>query len=165
LNELATVRYVVQKVVGISEDRPPLGGAESILLMVQGKVIAGVDLAQFNQYNVESIGKHDARIRLPAPRVMEAFIDEKNTKVWDRRITWWTPWVAPDQDLEHKARLEAIDDIQKAAVQMGILEDARRNAREAIRKFLSAFGVTNVEFTQTTEVSRLADAAAQAPLL
>ena len=152
LNDLVTVRYVVQKVVGLSEDRPPLG-SESILLMVQGRVLAGVNLSEFSQYNVESTRAHEAALELPAPRILEAFIDEKNTKVWDRRITWWTPWVAPDVDLEHKARLQAIDDIRTSALQMGILNDARRNAQDAIRKFMAPFGITKVTFTEARPVS------------
>ena len=67
---------------------------------------------------------------------MHVFLDEHKVKVWDRRITWWTPWIAPDPDLEHRARLTALDDIQTAAIDMGILEDAQRNAQSAIQSFL-----------------------------
>jgi hypothetical protein len=152
LNDLVTVRYVVQKVVGLTEEHQPVG-EESILLMVQGKVLAGVDLGQINQYDVESIHGHEASLRLPPPHVIDTYIDERNTKVWDRKITWWTPWVAPDQDLEHKARLLAIDDIRGAALEGGILNDARRNAQETIRKFLAALGVTTVNFREVKSVS------------
>ena len=143
LNDLVTVRYVVTKVVGLTEDKQPVG-SESILLMVQGKVLAGINLGDFNQYNIESLKGQNAVIRIPPPKIMEAFLDENNTKVWDRRITWWTPWVAPDKDLEHKARLQALDDIRKTAIQMGILDDARRNAETSIRKFLETFGITAI---------------------
>jgi hypothetical protein len=152
LSDLVTVRYVMQKVVGLNEQHQPLG-EESILLMVQGKVLAGIDLREINQYDVESIHGHEASLRLPAPHVIETFIDERNTKVWDRRITWWTPWIAPDQDLEHKARLLAIDDIRGAALDNGILKDARRNAQDAIRKFLAPFGITTVNFHEIKSVS------------
>ncbi len=152
LNDLVTVRYVMQKVVGVKEQHQPLG-EESILLMVQGKVLAGVSLKEISQYDVEAIHGHEASLRLPAPHVMETFIDEKNTKVWDRSMTWWTPWVAPDPDLEHKARLLAIDDIRGAALENGILNDARRNAQDSIRKFLTAFGITTVNFREIKSVS------------
>src|SRR5580704_8447279 len=121
LKELVTVRYRVQKVVGISEPRQPLG-EESILLMVQGGAQAGVDLAAITQYDVQVNGKK-IKIRLPHAQVFDVSLDENNTKVWDRRITWWTPWVSPDKDLEHKARLTAIDDIRKTVLDMGILRD------------------------------------------
>jgi hypothetical protein len=78
------------------------------------------------------------------PNIEEAFLDEKYTKVWDRRITWWTQWVSPDEDLEHEARLQAIDDINSAALEMGILPEARRNAETAIRALLKAFKLEDV---------------------
>lgn len=148
LNELVTVRYVMQQVVKVTEDKHPLG-SESILLMVGGRVVAGVDLASVTQYDVSSIHAHDAMLRLPPPRIFETYIDEKDTKVWDRQITWWTPWVSPDPNLEHEARLTAIDQIQKKAIDMGILKEARRNAEDTVRKFLRNFGMTTVTFSPT----------------
>ena len=140
LKELVTVRYVVQKVVGITESHLPVG-EESLLLMVQGSAQAGVDLGAVTQYDVQVSGKK-IRIRLPHAQVFDVFLDEKNTKVWDRHITWWTPWISPDPSLEHQARMAAIDDIRKAALDMGILRDAESNARTAIRDLVGAMGAT-----------------------
>jgi hypothetical protein len=144
LNELVTVKYGIEKVVGMKEDKSPVG-TESILLLVQGKVLAGVDLAELKADDV--IVNHGVvNIRLSPPHIQEAFLDEKNTKVWDRSITWWTPWVSPDVDLEHKARLQALDDIKTAALDMGILGEAKKNAEMDIRSVLQAFGMQKVEF-------------------
>jgi hypothetical protein len=44
LNQLATVKYTIQKVIGLSEQKQPVG-SESILLIVQASVQAGIDLA------------------------------------------------------------------------------------------------------------------------
>ena len=71
-------------------------------------------------------------------------IDDKQTKVWDRSITWWTPWVPFNPDLERQARLAAKDEIEKAALEMGILDQARRNAEVSIRSLLETFGVKAV---------------------
>ncbi|HEY3840342.1 MAG TPA: DUF4230 domain-containing protein [Bryobacteraceae bacterium] len=140
LKTLVTVRYVVQKAVGVTEPRQPLG-EESILLMVQGQALAGVDLGSITQYDVQVSGKK-IKIRLPQPQIIDISLDEQNTKVWDRRITWWTPWVSPDKDLEHKARLTALDEIRKTVLGMGILRDAEANARSAIRDLIAAMGGT-----------------------
>lgn len=147
LKELVTVRYVVQKVVGMTEARQPLG-QESLLLMVEGRAQAGVDLGAVTQYDVQVSGKK-IKIRLPHAEMFDVYLDEKNTKVWDRRITWWTPWVSPDPDLEHRARLAALDDIRKAALDMGILRDAEKNARAAIRDLVGAMGATVEVWTAT----------------
>ncbi len=140
LNQLVTVKYSIQRVVGLREPKKPVG-EESILLMVQGQTLAGVDLASLTSEDVSYIGKHSVIVRLPPARLLEAFLDEKQTKVWDRQITWWTPWVPYDPDLEHKARLQAIDELRSAALGMGILDQAQRNAQIAIRNLLSAFNV------------------------
>jgi hypothetical protein len=44
--------------------------------------------------------------------------------------------VAPDLDLEHKARLAALDDMQSAAIEMGVIEEAQRHAQTAIETLL-----------------------------
>jgi hypothetical protein len=149
LNELVTVKYGIEKVVGMREQKSPVG-TESILLLVQGKVLAGVDLADLQPGDVTVVNRAAVNIRLPQPNIQEAFLDETYTKVWDRGITWWTPWVSPDLDLEHKARLQALEDIRKAALDMGILADARRNAERDIRHILQAFGLTKVDFAYHT---------------
>ena len=145
LNSLVTVRYSIEKVVGLQEEKSPIG-AESILLLVRGKVLAGINLAELGPADVTVVNRDTVRLRLPAPRIEEAFLDEKYTQVWDRHVTWWTPWVTPDVDLEHKARLQALTDIKAAALEMGILDDARKNAETDIGKILQAFGMAKVSF-------------------
>src|ERR1700675_4560565 len=80
----------------------------------------------------------------PAPKIVHIVIDDKQTKVWDRRITWWTPWVPFNPDLERQARLAAKDAIERGAIEMGILNQARRNADAGIRSLLETLGVKSV---------------------
>ena len=134
LNELVTVRYSIQRVVGLKEQHQPVG-EESILLMVEGEVLAGIDLNGLRTDDCEVDGRRVV-VNLPRAKVLHVSLNEKNTKVWDRRITWWTPWIAPDPDLEHKARLEALSDVQAAAISMGILDQAQHQAETAIQALL-----------------------------
>jgi len=145
LNQLVTVKYSVQKVVGITEPRQPLG-SESILLLVQARVLAGVDLGELTQYDVIMPSRDEARIRLKPARITETFIEERDTKVWDRHITWWTPWVSADPDIKHRTRLAALEQVRATAIEMGILKDAQRNAEQDIRAILQAFGISKVTF-------------------
>jgi hypothetical protein len=126
-------------VVGLTEQKVPLG-EESILLIVQGDVQAGVDLADLRREDVLVSGTH-ASVRLPPPKVLTSYLVESQTKIWDRHVTWWTPWVPYSPDLEHRARLQALEEIRKAAINMGILDRAEYNAQEAIRQLLAAFKV------------------------
>ena len=140
LNQLVTVRYTLQRVVGLTEPKEPLG-EESILIMVEGQVLAGVNLAELHESDIQFTGQHSVAIHLPEAKLLNVFLDEKQTRIWDRHITWWTPWVPYDPDLEHKARLVALDDVRTAAVKMGILNEAQRNAGLTIVQFLKAFGI------------------------
>jgi hypothetical protein len=144
LNQLVTVKYSIEKVVGMKEDKSPVG-TESILLLVRGRVLAGIDLAELRAGDV-TISDKIVRLQLPPPAIQEAYLDEKYTKVWDRAITWWTPWVTPDPDLEHKARIQALADIKSEALAMGILAEAQRDAELDIRKILQLSGVDQVTF-------------------
>ena len=140
LDQLVTVKYSIQRVVGLREAKVPLG-EESILLMVEGEALAGVDLKAITPRDVRYLGRRSVLVVLPHAKIFNAFLNEKQTKVWDRQITWWTPWVPYDPDLEHKARLQAIDDVRNAALQMGILNQAEKNAETSIRDFLRAIDV------------------------
>lgn len=149
LSELASVKYSIEKVVGMKEEKSPVG-TESILLLVRGTVLAGIGLGGLGPNDVSVSSDGLVRIRLDTPDIQAAYLDEKYTKVWDRSITWWTPWVTPDADLEHKARMQAVDDIKREAVEMGILAEAKRNAEIDIRDVLQALGISRTVFVYGT---------------
>jgi hypothetical protein len=143
LNQLATVRYTVQKVVGLREQKEPLG-AESILLILQARVEAGVDLASMGPGDVSVRPDRSVVIMLPRPQILNVAVDEKETKVWDRQKTWWTPWVPYSLDLEQRARIEGLRAARQAALDMGILGNAQQNAERSIHSLLGFAGVKNV---------------------
>ena len=143
MNQLTTVRYTVQKVIGITEQKQPVG-SEAILLIVQARVEAGVDLAGLRQEDVTVRVDGTVVVRLPAAKVLNVTVDETETKVWDRSKTWWTPWVPYGLDLEQRARRAGVEAIEKAALEMGILGQAERNAETSIRGLLVMAGVKEV---------------------
>src|ERR1035438_231494 len=140
LNELVSVKYTIQKVVGLEEGKVPFG-SEKLLLFVQAEVLAGIDLSTLAAGDVKLLPDKRMQVTLPPPKIAHIVIDDKATKVWDRRITWWTPWVPYNPDLERQARLAAPAAIERAAIEMGILEQAQRNAEAGIRGLLGTFGV------------------------
>jgi hypothetical protein len=155
LSELVTVRYSIQKVVGLEEEKVPFG-AERILLLVQGDVLGGVDLALLSTNDVQVSADDVVTARLPQPKVMHVYVDEKQTRVWDRSKTWWTPWEPYDPELEQKARLAALEAIQAAALQMGILSNAQVNAENTVRKLLRTTGAESVRFLTSGNGNALA---------
>ena len=143
LSQLATVKYTFQKVVGLREDKQPVG-SESILLIMQASVNGGVDLAGMSPADVEVRPGGAVVVRLPPAKILNITVDEKETKVWDRKMTWWTPWVPYSLDLEQRARLAGIETVKQAALDMGILAQADRNAEISIRGLLALAGVKTV---------------------
>jgi len=143
LNQLATVRYTVQKVVGIREQKQPLG-SEAILLIVQARVEAGVDLAAMGPGDITVRPDRSVVVVLPKSQILNVAVDEKETKVWDRQKTWWTPWVPYSLDLEQRARIEGLEAARQTALDMGILANAQQNAERSIRTLLGVAGAKNV---------------------
>jgi hypothetical protein len=143
LNHLATVKYTVQKVVGLKERKQPVG-EESILLILQASVEAGIDLGSMRPEDVTRRADGALVLRLPPPKLLNVAVDEKETKVWDREKTWWTPWVPYSLDLEQRARQTGLEAVKQAALDMGILRQAERNAEESIRGLLGLAGVKSV---------------------
>jgi hypothetical protein len=143
LNQLATVRYTVQKVIGLKEDKLPVG-SESILLVMQARVEGGVDLASLGDGDVFRRGDGALVVRLPPAKILSVAVDENETKVWDRVKTWWTPWVPFSIDLEQRARMAGLEAVKQSALDMGILKDAERNAESSIRGLLGLAGIQNV---------------------
>ncbi|MEI8062891.1 MAG: DUF4230 domain-containing protein [Verrucomicrobiota bacterium] len=144
LNDLITVRYNIQKVIGLKEQKVPFG-SEQVLMLVQAKVLGGVNLANAT---ASRTGKA-VLIQLPPASILDAAIDDRETKVWDRSKTWWTPWVSLNPDLEQSARRDALENIRQAAVQMGILSNAQQNAETIIRNFLQTIGFNQVSVITT----------------
>ena len=124
LNQLASVQYTIQKVVAIREQKQPVG-SESILLILQARVQAGIDLTGLRPEDVSA---------------------GSNGKVWDRQKTWWAPWIPYSLDLEQRARLAGLEDAKQAAIEMGILRQAETNAMTSIRGLLGLAGVKTVVF-------------------
>ena len=148
LRELITIRYSIQKVTGLTENKVPVG-AESILLIVQARVFGGINLTELKDKDIRVTGDRQVEIKLPSSKILHVEFDEKNTKVWDRTKTWWTPWVPYDIDLEKKARLAALDSVRQEALDMGILLDAQVNAQNLIRALLHPLGIEHVSFRAT----------------
>jgi hypothetical protein len=149
LSELATIQYRVQKAIGLREQRIPLG-SESLLLIVQAEVLAGIDLKDLREDDIQVFEQgRRVVVRLPEPRILRVYIDDEETRVWDRRVTWWTPWVPPNPGLERQARLTALEDVRRGALEMGILDHAERKAQDVIRALLQVMGAEEVMFAPT----------------
>jgi hypothetical protein len=143
LSEFVTVKYVMEKVVVLDDVRWYPGGDSRVLLVAHGIVKAGLDLKKLKQDDVRISGKR-ITIRLPAPQITDAYLDEKQTKVIERTTGVLRLF---DKDMEQTARKNAVDDMQRSARSAGILKDADERARDQIKLMFFQMGFERVEFT------------------
>src|SRR5690242_8932558 len=69
LSQLATVKYTVQKVVGLRDQKVPVG-SESILLIMQANVEAGIDLSSMHSGDVTVRPDGAMVLQLPQPKIL-----------------------------------------------------------------------------------------------
>ena len=78
LNELVSVKYTVQKVVGLEEQKVPFG-SEKLLLFVQAEVLAGIDLSKLAAADIKWLPAKRMQVMLPPPKIEHVVIDDKET--------------------------------------------------------------------------------------
>jgi Protein of unknown function (DUF4230) len=152
LSELVTVKYVMEK-VEIQQDPPedwfrrsiPFSEAltwDRVILVAHGIVKAGVDLSQLGPGDVRITDKKIS-VRLPMPRITDAYLDEKQTQVIEHTTGLLRTL---NKDLEQTTRQNALDDIRRAARSNGILKDAEDRARVQMEHLFHQLGFKEVEF-------------------
>jgi hypothetical protein len=147
LSELTTVKYVIEKVEVLEIPSQNMvgqfiGSQNRVLLLAHGVVKAGIDLDHLQPSDLEINGKRIS-IKLPSSEIVDAYLDENQTKVIDRSTGLLAP---PDRDLEQTARKNALDAIRRAARTNGILNEADVRARAQLINLFTQLGFEKVEF-------------------
>ena len=83
-------------------------------------------------------------MRLPKPEIFVATLDNEKSYVYDRQTGLLTKG---DVNLESSARKLAEDEIEKAALEDGIMDLAKQNAENYLSRLLSDMGYPDVVFT------------------
>jgi Protein of unknown function (DUF4230) len=148
LNQLVTVKYVMEKVVDLQDVQPYKDmivqgwGDNRVLMIAHGVVKAGIDLGQITNSDVQITGKK-ITIKLPSAQITDYYLDDKQTEVLERTTGMLRRF---DKDLEQNARRIAEMDIRRAAREAGILKDADDRAKSQLTGFLRQMGFDDVEF-------------------
>src|ERR1700688_3241989 len=143
LQQLETVSYTVDKIIGGARDNPYLPkflAGDRILLVVHGEVVAGVNLANIKRSDV-SVQGHNISLRLPSAEVFSTRIDSAKSRVYSRDTGLFS---SPDPNLESEVREEAERQLQQSALVDGILKSADQNARNTVTGMLTGLGFTQV---------------------
>ena len=142
LGQLVTVKYVLEKVV-VYEDAKWYG-ENRVLLVAHGMVKAGIDLRVLKPGDIQ-ISDKKIRVTLPPPRITDVYLDDRHSEIVERSTGLLREF---DKDLEQNARVEAVEDLRRAAAQSGILTDASDRARIEMTALFHQLGFTDVEFRQ-----------------
>ncbi len=144
LARLETIQYSVEKVVTAETGQAFLGVlfGDRLLLVAHGVVIAGVDLAKFSEDDVY-IENGLLFVRMPEPEVFVATLDNDQSYIYDRTIGFLR---RGDVNLETAARQVAENEIEKAAIKDGILQQAEQNAEDFLTRLFLQMGFPEVVF-------------------
>jgi hypothetical protein len=144
LARLETIQYSIEKVITaeIGQGTFNFLFGDKMIFVAHGVVIAGIDM--------EKIGPEHLRIEngvlyvtLPPAEIFVATLDNQKSYVYDRETGFLSKGV---QDLETLARQSAEDEIRRAALEDGILQQAQTNAENYLYRFFQALGYDNIIF-------------------
>ncbi|MGD0889253.1 MAG: DUF4230 domain-containing protein [Acidobacteriaceae bacterium] len=145
LNRLETVVYSMDTVVpdGLSLTTPSGAPGDRVPLVVHGKSIAGIDLAQLKPEDVRiDADGHGIQVTLPPAQLFSTKLDDQRTRVLVRSTGTLVPM---NQALGPETRARAQDQLQQAALGDGILDAARRNAHATVTALLYSLGFEQVD--------------------
>ena len=144
LARLETIQYTVEKVITAEQGQGTLGAlfGDKLIFVAHGQVIAGVDLSKLGAGDIE-IKEGLLYVRLPKPEIFVAALDNEKSYVYDRQTGLLTKG---DINLESSARRLAENEIEKAAVDDGILDLANQNAENYLTRLLADLGYPEVIF-------------------
>ncbi len=143
LARLETASYNIEKIIEAGTNGTAFETilyGDKILLIAHAEIIAGLDVSGITTLDVMIDGS-SIIINLPAPQILVSRLDNEKTRVYDRKLGWFTKG---DAQLETEARTVAEQSLRKAACDAGILITARDNAEKQLTGMFTVFGFDKV---------------------
>jgi hypothetical protein len=148
MSQLTTMRYNYSSLVTSERDLPGiLAGlyGDKLIMVAVGHVNAGIDLRQLTADSVTRQGD-TMTIRLPAPQLLDCFLDEQSSYVVSRDTGLFA---RPAPNLDVAARRYAVGQFRDMALHDDIFGQVQTNAQVAIVNFVSGLGVKQVNVLTT----------------
>jgi len=144
LARLETIQYSMEKIITAESGQENLKAlfGDRLLFVAHGTVIAGVDLNAMEAGDLE-LRDGVLTVDLPDAEVFVTVLDNSKSYVYDRQTGLLTKG---EVDLETLARQAAEEEILEAAIDDGILDQARVNAEVYLERLLDALGYSQVVF-------------------
>jgi hypothetical protein len=146
LARLETIQYSIEKVVTGETGQGTFGFimGDRLLFVGHGTVIAGIDMSKLQPQDMH-YENGVLTVKLPPAEVFIATLDNEKSYVYDRETGILAK---PDVNLETMVRQRAEEEILKAAIEDGILDQAQINAEAYLFKFFAALGFPNTIFVE-----------------
>jgi Protein of unknown function (DUF4230) len=143
---LETSELHLEKVIDLTDRQSRFFGllktTDAVLLIAAGDVTIGIDLSKLGEQDFAvDRAAGTATLTLPPPEVLSVRLDEEHTYVYSRTTAFFAE---RNEQLEAKARQEAVRAIGDAARQSEVMEKARKRAEQQLQQLLEKFGVTRV---------------------
>lgn len=145
LSRLETSSYSIQTVVTVERPGGLFGiGRQKVLVVVQGTVVAGIDLSKLRpeDVTVSPDGKR-IKLRMPDAEILSRYLDEGATQLYDHQTGLFTQ---PDSSLVIEAQQMGMSRVMQAACDGGVMKRATDNGQQSLRDVLMLLGFENVEF-------------------
>jgi hypothetical protein len=144
LARLETIQYTVEKVI-TAQTGPGIFDSlfgDKLIFIARGLVVAGVDMSKLSPDDLR-VENNVLYVRLPATEIFIATLDNDKSYVYNRDTGLLRK---SDLNLETAARRAAEDEIEKAALEDGILDQARQNAENYLYRLFRQLGYPEVIF-------------------
>jgi hypothetical protein len=147
LSRLETIQYSVEKVISAETGQGAFGFlfGDRLLFVAHGTVIAGIDLEKLTPDDLQ-VRDGVLYVNLPDSEIFVATLDNEKSYIYDRDTGMLTHG---DINLESAARLSAEQEIEKTALEDGILDQARVNAESYLYRFFRNLKFPEVIFIQS----------------
>ena len=134
VSKLVATEMTLRDVVTYEQTR--FGSTKQALLVVTGRVAAGIDLERGAEVRIDSVAR---RITVTLPPAQLLSVDVLNVVTYDERAGLLNPFRAEDRDaIGRRTRSQ----LMVAARQSGILEHADASAARAVQQLLARDGYT-----------------------
>ncbi len=145
LARLETIQFSVEKILTgeVNQGALEFLFGDRLLFVAHGVVIAGVDLGKIGPEDVWIDEQGRVYLRLPEAEIFVATLDNDKSYVYDRDTGLFTHG---DLNLEATVRRSAEDEIRQAALEDGILDQARLNAENYLYRLLRTLEFDDVIF-------------------
>ena len=123
------------------------GSTKQALLVVTGKILAGIDLSEGTTVEIDSVGR---RLTITIPEAKVLAVDIVQLRTYDEQRGLWNPFQPADRDAIYA---QVRQQLQRTAGDMGIVRKANESAARMLEKMFSVDGyVAEVRFAGGTVV-------------